>query len=649
MKSVKVYDIETLASLFTYTDIDVNTKEINVFVIHKHRNECYRFIDYIKTKVSGMVGFNNLDFDYPVIHKLIKYIGSFTFNQLIENLNETELAEHIIEFIYNTSQQLINSQNSENKWEFKVKEKDFLIPQLDLFKLWHYNNKARSTSLKSLEIAMNYPNVMDMPIEHSRTNITLNEIDEILEYNLNDVLATFEFYKKSAEKINLRKELFKKYNLKCLNYSDSKIGEELMLKLYCSKTGLNYWDVKKLRTERSSIPVKDCIFDYIKFDTDEFKEVLNKFNNFVVSKQEIEEKKNTKKKKLGSCIYKGFKYDFGLGGIHGCIASGVYENDEDYLIVDADVGSLYPNIAIENGLYPEHLGPIFCKVYKEDIIDVRMMAKEAGDMVISDGFKLAANSVYGKSKDKFSFLYDPLYTLKTTINGQLMISMLCEQLISNIENIIMLQVNTDGLTVKIHKSHMEQYYEICKKWEQYTNLKLEYAEYSKMIIADVNNYIAVTTKGKIKQKGRLEVDKVVGNEPAYHKNNSFKIIPIALNEYFVNNIPIETTIMNHDNIYNFCGRQKFKGNDYGEIHYIDENGNFKKEIQQKNTRYYISSNGSTFIKQYAKGTQEFIHVGNRVTIFNKYIENDYKIDYQFYIRECNKEIRNIVNTQLSLF
>ena len=131
MKSVKVYDIETLASLFTYTDIDVNTKEINVFVIHKHRNECYRFIDYIKTKVSGMVGFNNLDFDYPVIHKLIKYIGSFTFNQLIENLNETELAEHIIEFIYNTSQQLINSQNSENKWEFKVKEKEFLIPQLD--------------------------------------------------------------------------------------------------------------------------------------------------------------------------------------------------------------------------------------------------------------------------------------------------------------------------------------------------------------------------------------------------------------------------------------------------------------------------------------------------------------------------------------
>lgn len=317
--------------------------------------------------------------------------------------------------------------------------------------------------------------------------------------------------------------------------------------------------------------------------------------------------------------------------------------------------ALYPRIAIVNNLYPEHLGPVFCTVYKEDILDVRMAAKMAGDMIISDGFKLSANSVYGKSKDKHSFLYDPLYTLKTTINGQLMISMLCEKLMSKIEDITMLQVNTDGLTVKIHKKYIDLYYKICNAWEKYTKLNLEYVEYSKMIIGDVNNYIAVTTKGKVKQKGRLEVDKVVGSEPAYHKNNSFKIIPIALNKYFTENIPIETTIYNHTNIYDFCGRQKFKGQDYGETHSIintTKGPQLKIEKQQQNVRYFISYPGATFIKQYAKGTQEFIHVGYQVTIFNQYIEKDiksYNINYQYYINECNKEIRNIIDNQLSLF
>jgi len=70
---------------------------------------------------------------------------------------------------------------------------------------------------------------------------------------------------------------------------------------------------------------------------------------------------------------------------------------------------------------------------------------------------------------------------------------------------------------------------------------------------------------KIKSKGFFEINKVVGSEPAYHKDNSFRVIPLALQEYFVNNIPVEKTIYNHTNIYDFCGRQKFKGQDYGII------------------------------------------------------------------------------------
>jgi len=106
-------------------------------------------------------------------------------------------------------------------------------------------------------------------------------------------------------------------------------------------------------------------------------------------------------------------------------------------------------------------------------------------MTLSDGFKLSLNSVYGKSNDIYSFLYDPLYTMKTTLNGQLLLTMLCEDLTLAIPDLQMLQVNTDGITMKIRRNAIAKYHNTCKKWENKTKLSLEYVEYSKMIIRDV--------------------------------------------------------------------------------------------------------------------------------------------------------------------
>jgi len=51
-------------------------------------------------------------------------------------------------------------------------------------------------------------------------------------------------------------------------------------------------------------------------------------------------------------------------------------------------------------------------------------------MTLSDGLELSLNSVYGKSNDDHSFLEASLYTMKTTLNGQLMLSMLIEKLVN---------------------------------------------------------------------------------------------------------------------------------------------------------------------------------------------------------------------------
>lgn len=372
-----LYDIETLKSCFTYTAINIETSEIKQFVLHK---DLFQLVDLIKhlRECEKQIGFNNESFDYPIIHYLLIAYKTISLNAYSR--------EFVIDMLYREAQRIIEVNTYTTFSTTAINYKEVLIPQVDLFKMWHYNNAARSTSLKALEISMNYPNVMEMPISHTKEDITLQEVKEILNYNLNDVLATFEFYKKSNGKISLRNTLQREYGLYCMNWSDSKIGEKLILKLYSDLIQAKAYDISKLRTKRLEIALNDVILDYVGFNSKEFGDLLK-----ILKKTVITETKDAFKH---SVIYKGFKYEYGTGGIHGCIKPGIYTSNEDYIIIDADVTSLYPNLAIQNNLYPEHLGQEFITVYNQ-IINLRTKAKREGNSTLSDGFKLAANSVYG--------------------------------------------------------------------------------------------------------------------------------------------------------------------------------------------------------------------------------------------------------------
>lgn len=629
-----VIDIETLKSCFTYVGINIDTEEIVTFVIHKERNELDLLMDHLEL-CRGHIGFNNIGFDYPVLHYLMLNYKKF----------RKMSAEEVISKIYQKAQDIIHLQNGENKYGHLVPEKRWIIPQLDLFKLWHYNNKARSTSLKALQIAMNYPNVMDMPIHHSSENITLEQIDEIIVYNKNDVLSTYEFYKKSIDKINLRKAIKKKYNMSCLNWNNGKIGEQLILKLYCEKTGEDIYEVRKKRTVRESINLNDCVPHNIAFKSKEFNKILDFYKTTTIV--------DTKGSVDLSVVYKGLKYVYGTGGIHAAISPGVYKSDDKYIIKSLDVASLYPSLAIVYRFPIEHLGDEFLDVYENDIVAVRLGEKakgKDGDKVIIDGFKEAANIPYGKSNDADSFLYDPLYSMRTTISGQLAISMLCERL-CDIPDSQMLMVNTDGCEIRIPREYEKMYNDICSQWEKEVKLVLEFVDYEKMWIADINNYGCITTKGKVKEKGRFEVDKVIGNEPAYHKDNSFKVVKIAIHEYFTKGTPVRDTIMNHRNIYDFCGRFKAVGSWWSEIRYIKDLQEVRQKLQ-KNNRYYISNDGCPYLKCHEDGREQFIEKGFKVTIFNEYIYRDiedYNLNYSYYIRECEKMLNIVENKQLSIF
>ena len=104
---------------------------------------------------------------------------------------------------------------------------------------------------------------------------------------------------------------------------------------------------------------------------------------------------NTKGVLTFSLIFHGIKIDYGAGGAHACIKPGVYKSNDKWMILDLDIDSLYPSLAITQNLYPEHLGPEFIDIYDKEIVSVRLgekkKPKKERDFVIVEGIKLAAN------------------------------------------------------------------------------------------------------------------------------------------------------------------------------------------------------------------------------------------------------------------
>ena len=636
----EVYDIEVLSNIFTYTGYDRQEKKYYQFVIHSSRNDYEKLIEHLFRGKLIMVGYNNENYDYPIIHHMINHYEEYKY------LNGRELAQKI----YDKSQSIIEERFS------SVADKNKHIVQIDLFKIWHYDNMAKLTSLKSLQIAMNLPLVEDMPYSHTHWVTTEEEIEEILSYNKNDVYATSRFLDitqgdtdnilyKGKSKLELRSMVRKKFGINCMNQNDILLGTELILKLYTQKFNINPYNVRKNNTPRAIIDLKDCLPAWMKFQTNKFDSLINTFKNTKIYNGE------TKGKLAYSVIYNGIKIDYGTGGAHACIKPGVYNADEEYGIYDLDIDSLYPMLAISQGLYPEHLGPGFLDIYDKEIVSVRLKEKKKSkkerDFVIIEGFKLAANGAYGKTNEEKSWLYDPLYAMKTTVSGQLFISMWTEFICENIPDVTILQINTDGITFKLPKKYKEKLLELSTKISSDCGLTYEMNEYDRMVIRDVNNYSARYLDGGIKHKGAFEIDKEL------HKDPSMRIVPIALEKYFFEGVPIRETIHNHNNIYDFCLRLKVNKSVDALYEHL-ENSELKSDLLGNNIRYYVSVKGGSLVKKFINNNDKRIgvNVGFIVTIFNKYEEKemkDYNIDYNFYISECSKIINIVESKQLSLF
>jgi hypothetical protein len=605
MNNDYIYDIETYPNVFTMAVEHAEHPLRWSFEISPWRNdsaELITFFAWLKGHDARMVGYNNIGFDYPVIHTLIR------------------MGKGSAESLYAKAQAIFQSNDDDDRWVHAVRPDDRYITQIDLFKIHHFDNKARSTSLKALEFNMRLDNVSDLPFPPG-TVLDQDQVRMLKTYNAHDVTATKRFYEHTLDMIRFREEMCQKYPGKdWLNFNDTKIGKEYFI-LRLEQSGVSCYDFgpegrKPRQTPRPVINLADAVLPWISFERPEFSRVLD-----WLKQQSITETKGVFNDL--TAMVNGFEFVFGLGGIHGSVENEVVESDDEFTVIDLDVASYYPNLAIANDFYPAHLGQNFAHIYKDLYEQRKQYAKGTAENAM---LKLALNGVYGDSNNRFSVFYDPLYTMTITINGQLLLCVLAEQLMK-IDRLKLVQINTDGLTIRVPKALTHQVDAVVQWWEQVTKLQLEQAVYKTMMIRDVNNYIAQYDNGKVKRKGAYEY------KTLWHQNASALVVPKVAEKVLLEGAPIRQTIEQWPDRMDFMLRVKVPRSSH--LLWGDDK-------VQNTTRYYVAKGGKALTKVMPplKGKTEWrrinIESGWTVQVCNDMRDAVLPIDFDWYVQETEK-------------
>lgn len=579
-----VYDIEVLPNVFTLNAESIDKDDNYTFEISDRRNDLgllLQWFDHLNSIQMPMIGFNNTGYDYLIIHLIWQYRHAVTYQHLFQK-----------------NEQIIGSNE---RFGNMVWPSDWFTPQIDLMKIHHFDNVAKRQDLKSLEFNMRSSSVLEGAVEFGEYLAHPLIDSELIPYNCHDVKETKKFALVSAEAIAFRRDMSKTLKGDVLNFNETKIGKELLIQRLGDALCYDRSSGRKQPRQsfRSTIPLADVIFPYISFQHPEMNRVLNWMKSQTLTPADLEsedQRVSTKGVFTGvNAVIDGFQFDFGTGGIHGSVNGLKYVADDEWHIDDIDVTGLYPSIAIKNRLYPEHLGEQFIAEYGK-LPEERAKYKKGTTQ--NAAIKLGQNGAYGDSNNPYSPLYDPKFTMTITINGQLMLCMLAERLM-RLPTFQMIQINTDGMTYRIHHTMRAHAEAIQAEWERFTLLNLEHASYKRMWVRDVNNYVAESPDGKLKLKGDYwypDGSKYEGGWPeaiskagpsAWHKDLGAQIVQRAAVAAMVHGVDPETFMRVHRDPFDFMLRAKLQR---GSELFIGD------QQVQRITRYYITKQGGPLRK-----------------------------------------------------
>lgn len=464
-----------------------------------------------------------------------------------------------------------------NDWIIKDKKEPWTFPFIQYkkkpFKSFDLRDDIadQGISLKAIEGNLKLPIVeSSIPFDIDR-KLTPGELEEVIQYCKYDVDSTIKLYEERKE-----------------DYLDAKamVGE-----MY----GVPIEDAIGLTNAKLSAKVLEAKYvernderDYIipdNIDTSKIPKIVLDFFLQIRDKTIPDAKlfgagKGSKGMTLKLWIktaYGKCPVTYAWGGVHGAKPCITIEVTDDRVIINFDVGSLYPNSMINFG---------YCSRSMKDpeayvkLVRKRLGYKKSGDKMRANALKLVVNTVYGAMLNLYNDLADRWAGRSVCISNQLAMTVLIVQLAEQCSTIDFVNINTDGVMFTIDKSEVELSEMIVASWCEITKFEMERDDFTKVIQKDVNNYIGIKSDGSIKTKGGYVSLYKGGN----FKTNSLSVIHKAVVDYLVNGVPPKKTINDCKDIFAFQQIVKTGGTFEGSYQYV--NG-VREPIQKVNRIYAV--------------------------------------------------------------
>lgn len=540
--NIYIYDIEVFAYdwIVVFRNPDA---ENNHIVIHNDNYHLRAFLDQPDIVIGG---FNNKHYDDYVVLTML-FGGS---NIEVKRHNEWIITE------------------KKEPWAFpfvQFKKKPFR--SFDL----RDDIADKNISLKAIEGNLKLPIVeSSVPFDIDRP-LTPEELEEVIRYCKTDVDATVKLYE-------ARKEDY--IDAKALVAEMYDVPVEEALGLTNAKLSARVLNAKRVkRTDERDYVIPDNI------DLDLIPKVVLDFFMLIHDKSIPDIKLfGDGGSKKGMTLDVWFKTSYGScpvtfawGGIHGAKPCVTVEETEDRVIVNQDVGSLYPNSMINFGYCSRSMADPEAYV---KLVRKRLGYKKDGDKLRANALKLVVNTVYGAMLNLYNDLADRWAGRSVCISNQLAMTMLIVQLAKQCETIDFVNINTDGIMFTIDRREVALSEAIIAAWCEITRFEMERDDFVKVFQKDVNNYIGIKADGSFKTKGGYVSLYKGGN----FKTNSLQIIHKAVVDYLVKGIPAEQTINECTDIFAFQQIVKTGSTFEGSYHYV--NG-VREEIQKVNRIYAV--------------------------------------------------------------
>lgn len=636
------------------------------FVLYEDDDTDLFSLLYWLQQKADYFGYNNRKYDRLMLSALLMYYNQF------------DKPSKLITFLYETSQRVIRSSNNDTLWTDNftslILRNNVAFRDLDLFQIFrldHYHKSLKQTSINIKwynlkEYTMPPIGDLDRHYYHERlpeakgmTDRELNihyrnvferfipkeYLNEMADYNDNDVYIVAELIRMNQEEVLLRYRISEEYKVDVYSASRSTIADKVIVKLYSKFTGLHPKAFIDTKTIRRKILVSEILSDKIAFSTPELNDILSGIRSLTLKGEKGEFDREF--------TFMGTSYTIATGGLHSNEIPAVYVENSDSIIVDRDVASYYPNMIRSLKVCQKHLIPKAWFRIADTIVDERLehkhLAKDKSlDVMERDKhataaacLKIVANAgIFGKMGSEKSFLCDKKAMYQVTINGQLFLLMLIEKL--ELAGIHVISANTDGIVTIVPRELEQTADDICHWWEKHLGLELEFTYYTKYVTEGVNSYLTVKRGGSSKFKGRMNPKMFLED---LSKGYNSPIVAKCVTEYFINGTPVMETLRNAKSILDFCRTQNVNHKYRLEFtHVVD--GKIRTDVVQRNTRFYISSTGGTLMKVESMGWNErneeqvkksSLCAGQRVSICNTVDDTDISelnVNYLYYYNEA---------------